>query len=46
MLLTIATLLLAIWGLSVATSHTFDGYMHLALFFAAVMRFLTGKLAV
>ncbi len=49
MLLTIASSLFAVWGLGVATAHTFDGYLHIALFFGAValvMRFLTGKLAV
>ena len=44
MLLTIATTLLAFWGLGVATSHTLGGFIHVALFFAGValfLRFLT-----
>jgi hypothetical protein len=48
MLLVIASSLFAVWGLGVATAHTFDGYLHIALFFAAValvMRFLMGDLA-
>ena len=48
MLLTIATFLVAIWGLCLATSHTLGGFIHVALFFAVVaifMRLLTGKLA-
>jgi Family of unknown function (DUF5670) len=45
MLLTIATCLIAVWGVGVATSHTLHGYIHVALFCAGVaifVRFLIG----
>jgi Family of unknown function (DUF5670) len=43
MLLTIATCLIAVWGVGVATSHTLHGFIHIALFCAGVavlVRFL------
>jgi len=49
MLLTFASSLLAIWCLCLATSHTLNGFVHLAPFFALVaffMRMLTGKLSI
>ena len=39
MLLNIATFLIAIWGLGLATSHTLGGFIHVVLFFAVVAAF-------
>jgi len=43
MLLTIATSLVAIWAIAIATAHPLGGWVHVALFFAgvaAIVRFL------
>ncbi len=40
MLLSLATFLLTVWGLGMATSHTLGGYIHVALCLAAVACFL------
>ena len=40
MLLTISIMLVAVWGLGIATSHTLGGFIHVAVFFAGVAIFL------